>query len=67
MELPRNYQLVRCCNLFNELSSPSEPHTDEEHRRCRKACKKVVAYIRKHFRENVDYKELSNGMLWPIQ
>ena len=66
MKLPRNYQVIRCCNLFNDYSSPSKPRTDGEHRRCRKASKKVVNYMRKHFRENVDYKEFSNGMLWPM-
>lgn len=63
--LPREYKIIRACNLYNKLTNPSALLTDFEHRIARKAAKNVRSYMRRHFRESVDFKEWSNGALFP--
>lgn len=58
--------IQRACWLFNEVSNPAALRTDSEHRRCRKAQRNVMNFINRYYREGCDYKEFSNGMLFPI-
>lgn len=58
--------LIDLINTYNEASSPSVPRTEEEHVECNLRAKIARGSIRRNFIEGVDYKELSNGALWPI-
>lgn len=58
--------MVSLLSDWNELTSPSTPRTEMEHQACREAARDVLATIKRRFIEGVDYKELSNGALWPI-
>lgn len=58
--------LVALINTYNESRSPSVPRTDEEHKIEADRARTALWSIRRNYREGVDYKELSNGALWPI-
>ena len=62
----RWHDLIELINIYNEASSPSVPRTDEEHAIERQRAKIALGSIRRNFVVGVDYKELSNGALWPI-
>ena len=64
--LERRDNLIALINTYNESSSPSVPRTDEEHAIERSRAKIALGSIRRNYTEGVDYKELSNGALWPI-
>ncbi len=64
--MTRRDDLVVLINTYNESSSPSVPRTDEEHAIERSRAKIALGSIRRNFTEGSDYKELSNGALWPI-
>jgi len=65
--LERRDNLVALINTYNEASSPSVPRTDEEHAIERERAKVALGSIRRNYVLNVDYKELSNGALWPVR
>lgn len=58
--------LIDLINTYNEASDPGAYRTDEEHAIERERAKKALREIRQHYIEGVDYRELSNGALWPI-
>lgn len=65
-EIEMRNSLVELINTYNESSSPSIPRTEEEHAIERERAKIALKSIRRNFVLGVDYKELSNGALWPI-
>lgn len=58
--------LIELINTFNDASDPGAYRTDEEHAIERERARDALRAIRQHYIEGVDYKELSNGALWPI-
>jgi hypothetical protein len=66
MKLDRHDNLIVLINTYNESSSPSVPRTDDEHSIERSRAKIALGSIRRNYTEGVDYKELSNGALWPV-
>lgn len=64
--IERRNELIALINTYNESSSPSVPRTDEEHAIERERAKVALRSIRRNFIEGVDYRELSNGALWPV-
>ena len=65
-ETERRDNLIALINTWNECTSPSTPRTEEEHEVCRFRAKVALGSIKRNFVEGVDYRELSNGALWPI-
>lgn len=63
--IERRDNLVALINTYNESSSPSAPRTDAEHEMERKRARIALGSIRRNYTEGSDYKELSNGALWP--
>lgn len=64
--IERRNELIALINTYNESSSPSIPRTDEEHAIERDRARIALRSIRRNFIAGVDYRELSNGALWPI-
>ncbi len=64
--IARRDNLVALINTYNESSSPSVPRTDAEHDIERDRAKIALGSIRRNYTEGTDYKELSNGALWPV-
>lgn len=62
----RRDNLIALINTYNESSSPSVARTDEEHKIERDRAKIALGSIRRNYVEGTDYRELSNGALWPI-
>lgn len=62
----RRDNLIALINTYNESSSPSVARTDSEHAVERQRAKIALGSIRRNYVEGSDYKELSNGALWPI-
>lgn len=58
--------IVALIDECNAATNPSVPRTDAEHEECRERARKAMNAIRSNFREGRDYRELSNGMLWPL-
>lgn len=65
-KLERKANLIALINTYNEASSPSVPRTDEEHKVERERAKIALGSIKRSYTFGVDYKELSNGALWPL-
>jgi hypothetical protein len=59
--------LVMLCGKYNHSSAPYVLRTDHEHERARAIARECLRRINRRFIENVHYKELSNGALWPIR
>lgn len=56
------------CAAWNFATDPSVPRLDEEHRRARIYARAIENRMtRLGYVYGVYYKELSNGMRWPIQ
>ena len=58
--------IIPLINTYNESSSPSVPRTDAEHTAERQRARIALASIRRNYVEGRDYRELSNGALWPV-
>lgn len=54
---PNTPALTRSLNLWNRLTNPAALRSDDEHRRYRKAARKVRAIINKYWMEGVHYRE----------
>jgi len=54
------------CHIYNESTCPWKLRSDHEHRRHCQRARIALKFLRRQFRENRDYKELSSGALWPI-
>lgn len=67
IDINRRDNLVALINTYNEASSPSVPRTDAEHLIERDRARIALGSIRRSYTEGVDYKELSNGALWPTK
>jgi hypothetical protein len=67
IDIDRTDNLIALINTYNEASSPSVPRTDAEHKIERERAKIALGSIRRSYTEGIDYKELSNGALWPIR
>ncbi len=65
-DLDHREELIALINTYNESSSPSVPRTDEEHAIERDRARIALRSIKRNFIEGRDYRELSNGALWPI-
>jgi hypothetical protein len=65
--IERRNNLIALINTWNESSSPSVPRTDAEHAVERARAKCALGSIRRNYLEGVDYRELSNGALWPVR
>ncbi len=65
--IERRENLVALINTYNESSSPSVPRTDEEHAIERQRAKIALGSIRRSYTLGVDYREFSNGALWPME
>ena len=63
----RRDNLVALINTYNEASSPYVARTDAEHAIERQRAKIALASIRRNYEPGVDYRELSNGALWPAR
>lgn len=63
----RRDNLVSLINTYNEASDPGEPRTVAEHKIQRDRARIALASIKRNYIENQDYKELSNGALWPLR
>lgn len=63
----RRDNLIALINTWNEATSPYTLRSDKEHaiEKARATC--AMSSIRRNYREGVDYKELSNGALWPME
>lgn len=59
-------KLVSLIDTWNEATNPAALRTDAEHAECNERAREAMAEIRRNYRENRDYRELSNGMLWPL-
>ena len=64
--IERRDNLIALINTYNEASSPSVPRTDEEHAIERARARCALSSIRRNYSDRIDYKELSNGALWPV-
>lgn len=64
--IERRNNLITLINTWNESTSPSVPRTDAEHEVERKRARIALGSIRRNYTEGRDYRELSNGALWPI-
>jgi hypothetical protein len=62
----RRDNLIALINTYNESSSPSVPRTDAEHAIERDRARIALRSIKRNYIEGTDYKELSNGALWPV-
>lgn len=58
--------LVELINAYNDATDPAAYRSDEEHQIERERARAALGALRRHYVEGVDYKELSNGSLWPI-
>ncbi len=67
IDFERRDSLVSLINTYNEASNPSVPRTDEDHKIQRDRAKIALCSIHRNFIEGSDYKELSNGALWPLE
>lgn len=65
--LDRRDSLIALINTYNESTSPSTPRTDQEHEAERKRARMALGSIRRSYVEGVDYREMSNGALWPVR
>ena len=55
-------------NRWNEATAPYKPRTEHEHLRCNQLARAIRNEMKRMgLRENRDYRELSNGSLWPIR
>lgn len=63
----RYENMIALINTYNEASSPSVPRTEEEHKVQADRARIALRSIKFNYVYGVDYKELSNGALWPIQ
>lgn len=55
-------------SAWNHATDPALPMTDREHARARMYAQAIRNRMyRLGFRHGVDYKELSNGSLWPLK
>lgn len=59
--------LIELINTYNDASDPAAYRTDDEHAIESERARDALRAIRQHYTEGVDYKELSNGALWPIR
>ena len=59
--------LIALINTYNESSSPSVPRTDEEHKIESDRARIALRSIKRNYILGVDYKEFSNGALWPMR
>ena len=66
-EADRRDNLIALINTWNEATSPSVPRTDDEHAIERARARCAMSAIKRNYREGADYKELSNGALWPME
>lgn len=64
--IERRNNLIALINTWNEATNPSVPRTDAEHEVERKRARIALGSIKRNYRLGVDYKELSNGALWPL-
>ncbi len=56
------------CSAWNHATNPSRPMTDREHHRASQYARAIKnRMIRSGIVYGKDYKELSNGALWPIK
>lgn len=65
-EMSDRDNLIALINTYNDSSSPSVPRTDEEHAIERQRAKIALGSIKRNYIAGVDYRELSNGALWPV-
>jgi hypothetical protein len=65
-KLERRDNLIALINTWNEASAPYVMRSDAEHKVCNARAKMAMASIRRNYIEGVDYRELSNGALWPV-
>lgn len=54
------------CGSWNFATNPARPMSELEHKKSNKYARTIMATIRSKFVYNRDYKELSNGSLWPL-
>lgn len=66
LALQRRADLIALINTYNEASNPSVPRTDSEHKEQNQRARIALGSIRRNFIAGTDYKELSNGALWPM-
>lgn len=64
-EFDRRNNLIALINTWNEASSPYTLRSDKEHAIERARAKCAMSAIKRNYILGTDYKELSNGALWP--
>jgi hypothetical protein len=67
MSISRKNTLISLINTYNEASCPYVLRSDEEHKTENARAKEALSRIRRSYVYGVDYKELSNGAMWPLQ
>ena len=65
--LKRRDNLIALINTWNEATSPYALRSDKEHAIERARAKCAMGSIKRNYVLGVDYKELSNGSLWPME
>lgn len=61
------YELRNLICRWNDLTNPATFHSQSEHESSARHAKTIKLQIQRNYREGIDYRELSNGMLWPIE
>ena len=56
------------CSAWNHATNPAYPMSEEEHKRSFTLARAIRNRMdRLYARENIHYRELSDGSLWPIK
>lgn len=59
--------ILGLCAAWNHATNPARPMSDKDHARSRVYARAITARMRRiGFVYGRDYRELSNGMLWPM-
>lgn len=59
--------LIALINTYNEASCPWVLRSDAEHEFENARARTALKSIRRNYIEGRDYRELSNGSLWPME
>lgn len=60
------YTLGELLNIWNDATNPAAFRSDAEHEENRAVAREAKAELNRRFVFGRDYREFSNGMLWPI-
>ena len=58
--------LAELLNAWNDATNPAAYRSDEEHEANRAVARQMKTELDRRFVFGRDYREFSNGMLWPI-